>query len=65
VALTPPENTDIATMQALARLEERLGARIDLTVGASAAALTRSQHYTEVRTIGIIVLAVLGIDLLG
>jgi molybdopterin converting factor small subunit len=29
MALTPPANTDIATMQALERVEERLGARID------------------------------------
>jgi len=29
MALTPPANTDIATMQALDRVEERLGARID------------------------------------
>jgi molybdopterin converting factor small subunit len=29
MALTPPANTDMATMQALERFEERLGARID------------------------------------
>jgi hypothetical protein len=29
MALTPPANTDMATMQALERTEERLGARID------------------------------------
>jgi hypothetical protein len=29
MALTPPANTDMATMQALERVEERLGARID------------------------------------
>jgi hypothetical protein len=29
MALTPPANTEIATMQALERFEERLGARID------------------------------------
>jgi hypothetical protein len=29
MALTPPANTDMATMQALDRVEERLGARID------------------------------------
>ena len=33
MALTPPANTDIATMQALERVEERLGARIDLAIG--------------------------------
>jgi hypothetical protein len=65
MALTPPANTDIATLQALEHLEERLGARIDLAIGASAAALTKSQHYAEVRTIGIIVLAVLGTNFLG
>jgi hypothetical protein len=29
MALTPPADTDIATMQALERVEERLGARIE------------------------------------
>jgi hypothetical protein len=29
MALTPPANTEMATMQALERVEERLGARID------------------------------------
>jgi hypothetical protein len=29
MALTPPANTEMATMQALERFEERLGARID------------------------------------
>jgi len=65
MALTPPANTDIATQQSMERLEERLGARIDLAIGASAAALTRSQRYAEVRTIGIIVLVVLGTNFLG
>jgi len=31
MALTPPANTDIATMQGLDRVEERLGARIAVT----------------------------------
>jgi hypothetical protein len=29
MALTPPANTEMATMQALDRVEERLGARVD------------------------------------
>ena len=33
MALTPPANTDMATMQALERVEERLGARIDKVAG--------------------------------
>ena len=33
MALTPPANTDMATRQDLERVEERLGARIDLAIG--------------------------------
>jgi hypothetical protein len=76
MALTPPANTEMATRQDLERVEERLGARIDgveerlgaridLAISDASATLTRSQHFAEVRTIGIIVLAVLGTNFLG
>jgi len=70
--LSPPANTDIATKQAIERTEERLGARIDAVdaridaaVTAAVATLTKSMHAAELRTMGVIVLAFLGSNLLG
>jgi chromosome segregation ATPase len=54
-----------ATRQELTNAEERLNARIDAAVGASAATLTRAMHASELRTMGVIVLAFLGTNLLG
>jgi hypothetical protein len=54
-----------ATRQDVERAEERLDARIDSAVAASAAALTRTIHAAELRTMGVIVLAFLGTNLLG
>jgi hypothetical protein len=63
--LSPPANTDIATLQALERTEEKLDARIDAAVTAAVATLTKSMHAAELRTMGVIVLAFLGSNLLG
>ncbi len=54
-----------ATREDVKRTEERLDARIDSAVAASAAALTRTIHAAELRTMGVIVLAFLGTNLLG
>ncbi len=61
-----------ATREDVKRTEERLGARIDAVdaridsaVAASAAALTRTIHAAELRTMGVIVLAFLGTNFLG
>jgi predicted exporter len=65
MALTPPANTEIATLQALDRVEERLEARIDAAVATSTARMTRAIHTAELRTMGVIVLAFLGTNLIG
>ena len=98
MALSPPANTDMATMQALERTEERLDAKIDAVAarldakidavaagldakidavaarldakidGAIAelrAELTGAMHRSELRVMGVIVLAFLGTNLIG
>jgi hypothetical protein len=76
MALSPPANTDIATRQdvqhaeerldaRMQALEERIDARIAAAVSAAEARLMRSIHAAELRTIGVIILAFLGTNLLG
>jgi hypothetical protein len=65
MALTPPANTEIATRQDLDRVEERLEARIELTVAQASASLTRTIHHVELRMMSVIVLAFLGTRFLG
>ena len=65
MALTPPANTEIATRQDLDRVEERLEARIELTVAQASASLTRTIHHVELRMMSVIVLAFLGSRFLG
>jgi hypothetical protein len=76
MALSPPSNTDIATRQdfalveerlsgRMARLEERLTEKIDQAISQASAALTRSMHHAELRTMGVIVLASVGSRFLG
>ena len=65
MALTPPANTEIATRQDLDRVEERLEARIELTVAQASASLTRTIHHAELRMMSVIVLAFLGTRFLG
>ncbi len=76
MALTPPSNTDMATRQDLARVEERLEARISSleerlearvvqAVSDTSAALLKQMHASELRTMGVIVLAFLGTRFLG
>jgi hypothetical protein len=87
MALSPPANTDMATMQALERTEERLdakidavaarldakidavaallSARIDEAIAQHQAALLKQLHVRELRTMGVIVLALLGSNLIG
>jgi len=65
MALTPPANTDMATRQDLDRVEERLEARIELTVARASASLTRTIHHAELRMMSVIVLAFLGTRFLG
>jgi hypothetical protein len=49
----------------MACLEERLTGRIDQAISQASAALTRSMHHAELRTMGVIVLASLGFRFLG
>ena len=65
MALTPPSNTDMATRQDLARVEERLEARVVQAVSDTSAALLKQMHASELRTMGVIVLAFLGTRFLG
>jgi len=65
MALTPPANTDMATRQDLERIEERLEAKVELTVTQASSALTRTIHHTELRMMSVIVLAFLGTRFLG
>jgi hypothetical protein len=59
MALTPPANTDLATMQALERVEERLGTRIDTLEERLGARIATSELRTRVWTFAT-VLAVQG-----
>ena len=76
MALSPPANTDMATMQALERTEERLDAKIDAVaarldakidaaIAELRAELTGAMHRSELRVMGVIVLAFLGTNLIG
>ena len=65
MALSPPANTDMATKQDLERTEERLGARIDAAIAELRAELTGAMHRSELRVMGVIVLAFLGTNLIG
>jgi len=61
MALTPPADTDIATIQALEHSEERLGARIDnglsLLRSELRSEIERSALHTRLWTIGIVITA--------
>jgi hypothetical protein len=55
MALVPPANTDIATIQALDRLEERVLAKVAAGSTALAADMTARIHRSQLWTIGILV----------
>ena len=55
MALTPPANTDMATMQALDRVEERLGARMTALEERLVARIEKSELRTRIWTFAAII----------
>jgi hypothetical protein len=61
MALTPPANTDMATMQALERVEERLGARIERVEERLGARIDKATLRLRVSTL-VTIIAVQGVS---